>query len=390
MFPGNKWMPVSLAALLFSVASLAIILLLTGQAGAQGAGFSCDQISEQECAALDALYQNSSGDQWLDNSGWLDSSTPCSWYGITCNEAGNHVTELMLANNNLVGTIPAQLENLSELTWLDFGSNNLEGNIPGQLGNLSNLRTLYLAGNKLEGPIPYQLGSLSNLELLYLNRNKLQGSIPSQLGDLEGLQFLYLDGSQLSGTVPGSLCGLNALVTTSLGYNKLNVVESPSCVDQLDPEWKNSQTVPPTSVEAVIPQSAVTENYAIEVSWDPIDYAGDPGYYEVYASTVSGGPYQLAGRTIDKTVSSHTVRGLAAETPHYFVVRTVTNPTDRNQSELTSSDSIEVTGTPSMLSLTSFEAGAVSVPLLVFVVLLLFGLSVLLIVRVMGLQSSDE
>ena len=46
---------------------------------------------------------------------------------------------------------------------LDLYSNQLTGTIPVELGNLSNLQYLQLYSNQLTGTIPVELGNLSNL-----------------------------------------------------------------------------------------------------------------------------------------------------------------------------------------------------------------------------------
>ena len=356
--PVLKRMPILLFALVLAVLSFIIINHPPRDVGALSAQFSCDQIPALECEALESLFLNTNGNDWFNNNGWLTTSTPCSWFGITCNEGKSNVTQIILSGNNLNGPIPIQLSNLSELIWLDLGANNLTGEIPRDLSNLLNLRTLYLAGNNLTGPIPYQLGRLSNLELLYLNRNKLEGTIPQQIGDLTQLQFLYLDGSQLSGQVPESLCSIDTLVAASLGYNMLSLGNAEGCIPGLDSVSANTQTVPPANLEAVIPVTSAVENYAIQISWNPIEYATDTGFYEILMSSTSGGPYQLQGRTIDKSISQHTVRELEAGTPYYFVVRTITNPNPKNQNQLISATSSEVSGTPNALTLTNFGVTA--------------------------------
>jgi Leucine-rich repeat (LRR) protein len=48
-----------------------------------------------------------------------------------------------LYSNNITGTIPEQLGNLTELVSLDLYLNNLSGPIPSTLGRLKKLRFLY-------------------------------------------------------------------------------------------------------------------------------------------------------------------------------------------------------------------------------------------------------
>ncbi|ORX34884.1 hypothetical protein BCR36DRAFT_375870 [Piromyces finnis] len=68
---------------------------------------------------------------------------------------------------------------------IDLDLNDLIGPIPPELGNLSNLKTLFLAHNELSGSIPPELGNLSNLKSLNLAENNLSGSIPKKLKKME-------------------------------------------------------------------------------------------------------------------------------------------------------------------------------------------------------------
>ncbi len=183
----------------------------------------CDSVTEiprQECEALVALYTATQGAQWVESTGWLATSTPCSWFGITC--SAGHVTTIALDSNGLSGTIPAQLGALSQLVRLWLRDNRLTGTIPAQLGNLASLEQLILYANQLTGPIPTQLGNLAALQELWLNNNFLSGSIPPSLGDLHNLRLLSLFTNELSGSIPGSLGNLAALETLGLQWNELS------------------------------------------------------------------------------------------------------------------------------------------------------------------------
>src|SRR3954451_17296099 len=102
-------------------------------APAATADYSCagqNQIPELECQALVIFYNQTNGPGWQNNDGWLVTTTPCTWSGITC--ANGHVTELDKngggdAGPRLEGSIPAELGNLSELEKLDFRNNHLTG-----------------------------------------------------------------------------------------------------------------------------------------------------------------------------------------------------------------------------------------------------------------------
>jgi hypothetical protein len=86
--------------------------------------FSCTAVSEiptAECQALVTFYEATDGPNWVDNTGWLETTTPCSWYGLTC--AGSHVDTLSLFYNDLQGQLPAALADLPQLRVLDLHNN---------------------------------------------------------------------------------------------------------------------------------------------------------------------------------------------------------------------------------------------------------------------------
>ncbi len=214
-----------------------------------------DEIPASEYEALVAFYHATGGPDWADKTGWLDPKAS-PWYGVTVSGVefdGNgkitkkgYVSSLRLFSNQLSGSIPASLGNLSNLRELSLHSNRLSGSIPAFLGSLSNLEELLLDGNQLSGSIPSSLGNLdnlwlldlygnlltgeipsslgnlSNLKVLILSDNLLEGSIPSSLGNLGNLEELLLDGNQLSGSIPSSLGNLDNLWDLSLDDNRLS------------------------------------------------------------------------------------------------------------------------------------------------------------------------
>ena len=207
-----------------NVAVWVILLLALPLASADAA------IPATERAALIALYTNTDGDNWTDHSGWKTPpladdgfsmpGTECTWHGVGCDMAA--VTSLGFYSNELTGTIPAELGNLTNLTTLHLAGNQLTGTIPGSLGNLTNLTGLYLYINQLTGTIPAELGNLTNLRYLVLWNNQLTGTIPSSLGNLTNLTYLDLDYNQLTGTIPSSLGNLTNLTRLYLYNNQLS------------------------------------------------------------------------------------------------------------------------------------------------------------------------
>ncbi|KAI5407817.1 hypothetical protein KIW84_053885 [Lathyrus oleraceus] len=167
------------------------------------------------------------------------------------------LTTLDLGNNQLNGSIPDKLVELSELQCLvlshnylsgsipskessyfrqltvpdlsfvqhlgvsDLSHNRLSGTIPDELGSCVVVVDLLLNNNMLSGSVPRSLSRLTNLTTLDLSGNLLSGSIPTELGDAVTLQGLYLGHNQLSGTIPGSFGKLTGLVKLNLTGNML-------------------------------------------------------------------------------------------------------------------------------------------------------------------------
>lgn len=192
---------------------------------ASGCAYVTD-IPQSECEALEDLYESTTGESWTTSTGWYDAftnrssdATACDWHGLLC--AAGHVTRVQLTNNNLTGTIPASLSDLTELEWLRLYTNNLSGSIPSSLGSLEDLEILDIRYNDLTGSIPTELGNLSNLEYLRFHDNDLSGSIPASLGQLDNLIDLSLGMNDLSGSIPPELGDMSTLRILALYRNDL-------------------------------------------------------------------------------------------------------------------------------------------------------------------------
>lgn len=260
-----------------------------------------------ECRALVALANSTHAEQWVTSNQWLANRTPCTWAGVLCNNG--HVVVLSLPQNRLAGALPPALGNLSELFVLSLANNQLTGDIPFELGNLGKLQTLDLFGNQLSGQIPFTLGNLSALATLRLYNNQLRGPIPAQLGNLNGLLTLDLGYNTLTADVPNLVSFLN---------NK-------------QPNWAATQTVPPTNLKATVQAST-----SISLTWTPISYTADSGYYEVLSTTQTSGIYKSAGKTANKSASGFLVTGLKPGQTYSFVVRTFTPKHGPQQNDLLS------------------------------------------------------
>ena len=95
-----------------------------------------------DCQTLLAVREQLAGTATLN---WNADVAISSWDGVTTDGTPSRVTQLNLYDNELSGSIPRALGNLSNLTRLSLSHNDLTGSIPSELGSLSNLNYLYLS-----------------------------------------------------------------------------------------------------------------------------------------------------------------------------------------------------------------------------------------------------
>ncbi|KNC51117.1 TKL protein kinase [Thecamonas trahens ATCC 50062] len=226
--------------------------------------------------ALIALYDATGGHSWKVKTGWellhfsdyCGSDTHSAWFGVYC--SSGEVVLVTLPENNLVGSIPDELSQLTALVSLDLRGNKLSGALPSSLFTLSQLSTLLLntnsldgtlpsnfagvaslvsvdvsfnsfvgalppiscpklcslkqlivSNNKLSGPIPDTFTALPFLELVDLSHNKFTGPIPATLPHISDLGTVKLDNNSLTGTLPAAFAGASLLATLSVADNKL-------------------------------------------------------------------------------------------------------------------------------------------------------------------------
>lgn len=176
------------------------------------------QVLEQDSLALVALYDSTNGANW-DNS-WDLSQNVDEWVGIQVDNG--RVTKIELQKNNLSGTIPPTIGDLSALRVLKLYRNNLYGSIPEQIGNCKKLTALVLYSNQLSGSIPTSIVGLTELLDLFLYKNKLSGTIPNDLGNLTKLTHLSFGVNELSGPIPESIGQLVHVGTLALQDNNFS------------------------------------------------------------------------------------------------------------------------------------------------------------------------
>ncbi len=88
--------------------------------------------------ALVALYNATDGPNWTNSTNWLSDEPLGDWHGVTV--AGGRVTELALGGNQLTGSLPSELGNLTSLQYMSLRDNQLTGPIPPPTGTTHQAR----------------------------------------------------------------------------------------------------------------------------------------------------------------------------------------------------------------------------------------------------------
>ncbi|MDR0430904.1 MAG: T9SS type A sorting domain-containing protein, partial [Tannerellaceae bacterium] len=131
-------------------------------------------IPEAEIAALRAIYQSTNGDEWTYIWNINDPYSVGSWHGLSVNEG--HVHGIDLKNNNLTGTLPANLGSLPYLNRFDVSNNKISGNLPNNISGLNQIAetvSLNFSNNHFTGSIPASYNVESGYIELDVSRNHL-------------------------------------------------------------------------------------------------------------------------------------------------------------------------------------------------------------------------
>jgi len=153
-------------------------------------------------------------------SGWSGNSF-CQWKGVRCS-ANNSVTSINIASQSLTGTLPSDLNSLSQLTSLSLQGNALSGALP-SLANLSMLETVFLGGNNFASIPDGCFQGLTSLQSLSMTDsvNLAPWSFPAELTQSSNLVKLDLGNANLIGTLPDVFDSFVSLQELRLSYNNL-------------------------------------------------------------------------------------------------------------------------------------------------------------------------
>ncbi|XP_071742644.1 probable LRR receptor-like serine/threonine-protein kinase RFK1 [Rutidosis leptorrhynchoides] len=197
--------------------------------------FADSVVPQQEVEAVEEIMRIMGATNWRLNSNSCqleeisvrpkphpeaDASVQCDI--IDCNnDTDCHIVTITHKYYSLDGVLPPGLVKLPYLRTIDFAYNYLGGTIPSELGS-TQLQSISLLGNRFSGEIPAEVGNITTLTYLNFEANNFSGIIPSELGRLVNLQSLILSSNRLTGMVPASLAELRNLTDFRISDNNFS------------------------------------------------------------------------------------------------------------------------------------------------------------------------
>ncbi|KAG6730909.1 hypothetical protein I3842_01G103700 [Carya illinoinensis] len=167
------------------------------------------QLNDNQFTSIVSIL-NTSSLLYIDISNNDISGTIPRWMGNM-----TYLWTLVMANNFFYDQIPCEL---SAQSTIDFSHNLVSGPLPSCL-NLPRLEHLFFQGNKLTGAIPKALFNSSSLLTLDIRGNNFSGSIPNEIRELYNLKVLLLGGNHFSGIISDQLCWLRMISIIDLSKN---------------------------------------------------------------------------------------------------------------------------------------------------------------------------
>ena len=254
---------------------------------------------EDELDSLKTIYEVTNGENWTNNSGWLDAKVEhCEWYGVTCNSDG-FVIGIELRDNNLRGRLPVYsryelldfpfihrhiqngIVNLYSLESLDMADNHLTGNIDYlPLYRLNMLTHFDISGNKLTGMMDaiiapsithanfsnnrftsmrrfqsYKVSPLETYRSLDVSNNDIKEDATNLFGEIPfNIEELIASNNDIYGNLPATLNRLPKLRRFDMSFNALSgqlpaFEGSQSSIEKLDVSNQASGFTGPIPVE---------------------------------------------------------------------------------------------------------------------------------------------
>jgi len=233
-------------------------LMMLGAVSCSGDGAKKD-LTDREVLAL--IYEQMNGANWVkDTAGWCSEKPLSEWDGVEAETDANgveRVVSLKLRDDSLMGNIPAEIGNLTELKklWWETGEAP-EGRVPASINKLAKLEHIQIdystgiAGGikAADAPFPVEVWDIPTLQYVFLRcvanqpstlpaekiaamkdlKNvtiidcAIEGTIPAEMFSSPKLYSFSIYRCNLTGAIPAAIGNCPELSTVNLSYNKLS------------------------------------------------------------------------------------------------------------------------------------------------------------------------
>ncbi|XP_059314095.1 receptor protein kinase TMK1-like [Lycium ferocissimum] len=153
---------------------------------------------------------------------WVDPN-PCKWGKVQCTKDGR-VTRIQIGNQGLKGSLPPNINNLTELQVFEVQKNGLTGSLPSFAG-LSSLQSILVSENGFTSIPSDFFDGMTSLQTVYLDKNPFSPwSVPDSLKSASSLQLFSANSANVSGKIPDFFGGdtFPSLTDLHLSFNNLD------------------------------------------------------------------------------------------------------------------------------------------------------------------------
>jgi Leucine-rich repeat (LRR) protein len=166
------------------------------------------------------FFKATNGENWKIKANWTTAFPIKTWHGVKVN-SDNKVISINLEHNDLKGSLPESLSNLTDLKELNLSKNYLSEDLNDNFfSKFSSLEVLDLSNNDLTGHLPSSLYDVTTLKYVNLTRNHFRGKINDAICNLTYLEELNLSHNCLVGLIPSTINNLFYLRNLDLSCNR--------------------------------------------------------------------------------------------------------------------------------------------------------------------------
>ena len=162
----------------------------------------------------------------------LADASECDWKGLSCpeQERGHVLTGIKASGQNLTGSLPSELAQLTTLQQLEISDNQITGTLASDFfDSWTQLYSLDVSENGLSGTLPASLWALTDLRYLFASSNQFTGAInDSLLPDRSSLVDVWIHENDLTGTLPMNFFASARKLHTWSAYDNQLTGELPS------------------------------------------------------------------------------------------------------------------------------------------------------------------